>query len=161
MAIRISDKKGSFDQFKTKCSHCGAELEYTRTDIRSHARWRNGFFYCPRCNNPVGHDEQNLVQTGEEYLKSLPKESIEQSLKYASQNKVLKILRAIFIPVGWLVLVIGSIAFSVLAATEGHEQEGYIGLGICFFGGIALLIAARVFKTMIINRRNKIFNPNK
>ena len=51
MAVKISSQKGSFDQFKTKCPHCGVELEYTRNDIQPHRRWKNGFFYCPRCKN--------------------------------------------------------------------------------------------------------------
>ena len=158
MAIKISDSKGSFDQFKTKCPHCGAELEYARTDIRAHVRWKNGFFYCPRCKNPVGHEEGNLVQSGEEYLKSLPKEKIEQSLKYASQNKALRILRSIFIPVGLVSLIVGSITCISLTTIDEYRYGAYIGLWVCFFGGIALLIAARVFKTMIFNRKKRMFS---
>ena len=158
MAVRISSRKGSFDQFKTKCPHCGVELEYTRNDIQPHRRWKNGFFYCPRCKNPVGHEESNLVQSGEEFLRNLPKEKIEESLKYANQNKVLRILRSIFIPVGLVTLIFGTIAFSILMANDSNRFGYYVGLLVCFFGGIALLIAARVFKTMIINRRKRIFD---
>ena len=158
MAVRIGSRKGSFDQFKTKCPHCGVELEYTRTDIQPHRRWKNGFFYCPRCKNPVGHEESNLVQSGEEFLRSLPKEKIEESLKYANQNKVLRILRNIFIPVGLASLIFGTVAFSILMVNYGNTLGYYVGLIVCFTGGIALLIAARVFKTMIINRRKRIFS---
>ena len=154
MAVRISNTYGSYDRFKVKCPICGSELEYTRRDVRAHARWKNGFIYCPKCRNPVGHDEANLIEKGQDRLTSLYGESEE---KYAKDIEVLKILRTIFIPVGIVLLVI---SFVLALLFELNPMESYAYLIILSFLlfpiGLGMLIASGVFTNAIRNRQAAI-----
>ena len=151
MAVTIVNSGKRLDWFETKCPHCGTELTYARYDVQAHVRWKNGFVYCPSCRNPVGHEEEKMCQTEEEYIASIP-EGIAR--KYQSQLKVFRILRNIFIPVGLVLMIVLTI---VLSAIYSQDQVKYDGLlfwiGFSFLFGLSLLIAAGVFKRMIRNRR--------
>ena len=147
---RIVNNYGAFDHFKTKCPHCGVEIEYTRRDIRAHVRWDNGFIYCPICKEPFGHDEKFLITSGEEIIKNTPKHVIDE---YRSQVKVFKILRAIFLPVGLVTMIIMPFVFIILGtAKEIQIANSSLYAAICFFIGLSLVIASGVFRTMIRNR---------
>jgi len=158
---RITGNAGSFDTFKTKCHHCGREITYGRRDIRQHVRWPKGFIYCPACRVPVGHDESNLLKSGEEILrekeelrlkqlaaKEMKKAGLPMSdeLKQALPSpkfKVMRILKIIFLATGIPTLVVGALGMLITMAI----QESYlllifafvvfpIGLGTTIAGGV-------------------------
>ena len=159
MAQIVSNNFVSQDRFKVKCPICGSEIVYFRKEVRAHVRWKNGFIYCPKCKNPLGHDEANIIEKGEEHFSNI---SEKELVKYTKEIKVLKILRAIFIPTGTVTLVVSVIllmlvATNVLKVSDHLEYMFDVYLFLFLFTlGLGMLIASGVFKAGIRNRQSVI-----
>ena len=151
MAVEIVKSERPLDWFEVTCPHCGAELRYPRYDVQAHGRWPNGFIYCPKCKNPVGHEETNLCQSEDDYKKMVPY-SIASS--FQSQLKLLRILRAVFIPLGLIMMIVVTTLLSFLYAQDPYKGPYTpVFITISFLFGLGLLITASIFKKMIRNRR--------
>ena len=62
MAIKIVEEETLINQgakYKVTCPVCGTVVEYLKRDVSIHRRFPNGFVYCPRCKNPLAHNEDN------------------------------------------------------------------------------------------------------
>ena len=152
MAVTITNGQGKFDKFKTKCSHCGVELQYSRRDIRAHPRWKDGFIYCPNCKNPIGYNEEYLLK---EETYNADQRKIDESVakKYRTQVKVLRILRGVFVPCGFIFMLVVPFLLVILGAFYKPDfTYSFIWITLSFFFGLGLLIAAKIFKNMIISR---------
>ena len=151
MAVKISNSFGSYDRFKVMCPICGCELEYTRRDVRAHARWRNGFIYCPKCKSPIGHDEANIIEKGEEHFSSISETDLQ---KYTKEISVFRTLRTIFIPVG-IVSLVASLVFIIAIITKVFITRVYVRaiFDFLFTVGLGTLLASGVLRTGIRNRQ--------
>ena len=156
MAQIVSNNFVSQDRFNVRCPICGSEIVYFRKEVRAHVRWKNGFIYCPKCKNPLGHDEANIIEKGEERFSNVSEEELK---KYTKEIRVLKILRAIFVPVG-IVTLVASVIMLMLLATKVLPSSGiqeytykmYL-FAFLFMLGLGMLIASGVFKAGIRNRQ--------
>ena len=66
MAIRIIEDNSKIEdgaKYKVTCPKCGVVIEYLGVDVQTHKNFPRGFIYCPKCNQPIAHDENSF--TGE------------------------------------------------------------------------------------------------
>lgn len=153
---RVADNTGRYDIFKVKCTHCGREIKYGRKDIRQHRRWPNGFIYCPGCKAPIGHDENNLFESGQEVLdkraQEIQKRAEERSKiqgadvkALPSQAKVYRILKIVLLATGIPTLVTGALGTLLAGASVFEEALLFIFLFAVFPVGLGATITGGIF----------------
>lgn len=154
---KIVDNKGYYDYFEVKCQHCGSIVRYSRKEIRAHRRWPNGFVYCPKCKNPIGHFEQTLKgnaledkKVNETATKASQMESVrliskEEYRTYKDSLSSIQSFRILFLIFGILLIVGGFILFLIGSAEVIPPAAGIlIGL-FAIHIGIGLLIMRGAF----------------
>lgn len=148
MAIEVKSSAGKFDRFETKCPHCGKKLSYSRENVRAHVRWPNGFIYCPGCKRPIGHNEDNLVEKGEDIVKAKANKEGADVERLERQVRQMRAPKIVMFAVGIPVLVVGAILFTIsLAANLGL---GYNALFFFIFNsGLAMTITGGVLSKII------------
>lgn len=150
---KVKNNIGLYDIFTSKCPKCGAEVTYSRRDIIIGSRYPEGCALCPSCKTPIAHHESNLTRSGQEYIDNLPRVSKEEYEACKKQAKVLLILHHIFLPVGIVTMILGPILTIIMMAKyKDLVNEMFIISGSLFVVGLALIITARIFTTMINNR---------
>lgn len=152
---RVANNTGVYDVFKTKCKHCGREITYGRRDIRPHRRWPDGFIYCPACKQPMGHDEGNMFQTGEEVLEKRAQE-IQRRAEARNKGRVninalpakaktYRILKIVLLATGIPTLVAGALCVLIGAANVIPWYATLICGLLVFPLGLGCTIAGGVF----------------
>ena len=148
---KVANNAGVYDVFKVKCIHCGREITYGRRDIRPHRRWPNGFIYCPGCKVPIGHEESNMFQTGEEVLEKRAQEIQRRAeargnvKALPSQAKTFRVLKIVLLVTGIPTLVAGALCVMIGAANVIPWYATLISALIVFPIGLGCTIAGGVF----------------
>lgn len=176
MAITVENATpiNRYDRFKVQCPRCGRELSYSRRDVLSHRRWPNGFIYCPGCKTPIGHREDNLVESGEIYAEKEAVRKKEEKKKLAEQytqeeleKEIAKysVQKVVFLPIGITLMVIGLIlvmVFNNLSAQNvdplnPNPQNMYLLFSslasLIFAGGLVFFIIALVLFSKVKKRK--------
>ena len=148
MAIEVTKQTGIYDRFKTKCPHCGTELTYTRNNVRPHNRWPNGFIYCPNCKRPIGHDEANLVESGEEVLKKRADYEGADIEQLRNQIRRMRAPKIVLLAVGIPFLVLGAFLFTV--SMTWWSSWGLVIISFLMFNtGLSMTICGGVLSRLI------------
>ena len=171
MAITVENATpiNRYDRFKVQCPRCGRELSYSRRDVLAHRRWPNGFIYCPGCKTPIGHREDNFIESGEEYeakeiarkqeirketAKKFSKEELENDIeKYSKQRKLFFALGIPLMSVGLIAVMVVNYISIANPGNEGLFASISTLLSFVFAGGLVLFILALVLGGKIKQRR--------
>ena len=151
MSVQVTDKSGIHDRFKTKCPYCGRELTYDRRNVRPHRRWPNGFIFCPGCKRPIGHNEANLFQSGDEVLKEKEAQRKPRDVSNRECPRAFVVLRSVMFGVGIPTLITGAFLFT-LALILGYNWSINVVFFLIFNVGLAMTIAGGIFNKLINER---------
>ena len=70
--------------YQQRCSRCQAVVRYMDDSLDFRAWYPNGFVYCPRCKNPIRHDEAFAIDAKGNYINPPPSESARASVQISS-----------------------------------------------------------------------------
>ena len=79
MAIKIVDDSKiikPYAKYEATCESCHAVVQYLGCDVSFHKNYPQGYIYCPHCNRPIPHKEENKcdVDATPEEIKAAEKE---------------------------------------------------------------------------------------
>ena len=140
--MRIVNRDGAYDIFRSKCPRCGVEFEYSRRSIRPHRRWPNGFVYCPKCKMPIGHDNSCFIYNR---LENQPKQTqvvrSQEELDLRAQLRALKACQILFLIFGIFFMVFGTALMIILK----DNPWMLVGVFLVLSGIAMIVVRAAVF----------------
>ena len=101
MAIKVIDDSKVIKpnaKYEVTCASCNAVVQYLGQDVSYHRNFPQGYVYCPNCQRPIPHNEDNRCGTD-----ASPEEMKETEKDTLSSSQI----AIIIISVVLLILIIG------------------------------------------------------
>ena len=99
-------------KYRVTCESCNAVIEYLGYDVAYHRNFPKGFVYCPNCNRPIAHKEENRCEQD-----ATPEELAEAKKTAETIPYVPVILIAVI-----LIIVIGIVIGTLFATGVLHQK---------------------------------------